>query len=81
MLADEFDYNKEREAEVKHMSLYYQQRFAKLAYSAPSILAALPLPELLLLQTKKDNLLLQACRMYLECEFFITELHAPVYFT
>ena len=35
---------------------------------------------MLLLETEKDNLLVQACRMYLECEFFITELHALAYF-
>ena len=36
---------------------------------------------MLLLETDKVSLLVQACQMYLECEFFITELHALAYFT
>ena len=66
---------------VKHMSLYHQRRFAKLGHSAASILSALPLLQMLLLETEKDNLLVQACRMYIECEFFISELQALAYFT
>ena len=80
-LADEFDFIVEREGKVKHMSLYHQRRFAKLGYSAASILNALPLLEMLLDETEKNNLLVQSCRMYLQCEFFLTELHALAYFT
>ena len=63
------------------MSLYHQQRFAKLGYSASSILAVLPLLQSLLLETEKDSLLVQACLIYLEYEFFITELHTFPYLT
>jgi len=63
------------------MSLYHQRRFAKLGYSAASILSALPLLQMLLDETEKNNLLVQSCRMYLQCEFFLTELHALAYFT
>ena len=35
---------------------------------------------MLLLETEKDNLLVQPCQMYFKCEFFITELHALAYF-
>ena len=80
-LADEFDYIVEPEGQVKHMCLYHQRRFAKLRYSAASILAALPLLQMVLNETDKDNLLVQACRAYLDCEYFITELHALSYFT
>ena len=80
-LADELDYIVESEGKVKHMSLCHQSRFAKSGYSAASILAALPLLQMLLLETEKENLLVQACRIYPECEFFITELHAHAYFT
>ena len=59
-LADELDYIVESEGKVKHMSLYHQPRFAKSGYSAASILAALPLLEMLLLETEKGNLLVQA---------------------
>ena len=36
---------------------------------------------MLLLETEKNNLLVQAYRLYVECEFFLTELHALAYFT
>ena len=36
---------------------------------------------MLLNETEMDNLLVQACRAYTECEFFITELQALIYFT
>ena len=39
------------------MSLYHQQWFAKLGYSAASILAALPLCQMLLLETENNNVL------------------------
>ena len=63
------------------MSHYHQCRFAKLGYAAGSILAALPLLQILLLETENNNLLVQACRLYVEHEFFLTELHALAYFT
>ena len=75
-LVDESDYIVEREGKVKHMSLYHQRRFAKLGYAAASILASLPLLQVLLLETEKNNLLVQACRLYVECELFLTEFHA-----
>ena len=69
-LADKFDYIVEREGRVKHMLLYHQHRFAKLGYAAASILAALPLLQMLLFETEKNKLLVQACWLYVECEFF-----------
>ena len=36
---------------------------------------------MLLNETKMDHLLVQACRLYIECEFLITELQALTYFT
>lgn len=41
------------------MSLYRQQRFEKSGYSVAYILAALPLYQILLLETEKDNLHVQ----------------------
>ena len=46
-----------------------------------SILAALPLFQKLLFETEKDSLLAQACRLHVEWEFFLTELHVLAYFT
>ena len=63
------------------MSLYHERRFTKLGYSAASILHALPLLQMLLTETPKSNLLVEACRLYLECEFLLTELKVLSYFT
>ena len=52
------------------MSLYHQRRFANLGYGAASILAVLSLLQMLLFETEKNNLLVQACRLYVECDFF-----------
>ena len=57
---------KGREGKLKNMSLYYQRRFATLDYAAASILAALPLLQLLLLETEKNNLLVPACKLYVK---------------
>ena len=61
--ANKFDYIEERKVKIKHMSLYHEQGFAKLGYSASSILVALPLCQMLLLDTEKDKLHVQACQM------------------
>ena len=63
------------------MSLYHERRFTKLGYSAASILQALPLLQSLLDETWKSNLLVEACKIYLGCEFFLTELQLLAYFT
>ena len=75
-LADEFNYVVEQEGKIKHMSLYHQRRFAKLRYSAALIIAVLDLLQMLLHETEKDNLLVQSCKLYIECKFFFTELEA-----
>ena len=63
------------------MSLYHERRFTKLGYSAASILQAFPLLQSLLEETWKSNLLVQACKIYLDCELFLTELQLLAYFT
>ena len=80
-LAEEFDVIIEGEGAVKHMSLYHERRFTKLGYSAASILQAFPLLQSLLEETWKSNLLVQACKIYLDCELFLTELQLLAYFT
>ena len=80
-IADEFDYIVEREGETKHMSLYHERHFTKFDYSAASFIHAHPSLEMLLAETSKTNLLVEACKLYLECEFFWTELQVLAYFT
>ena len=66
---------------AKHMMLYKERRFTKLGYSAASILCGLPQLKTLLHQTWKNNLLVEACRLYVDCELFIAELHVLAIFT
>ena len=80
-LAEEFDMIVEREGQTKHMSLYHERRFTKLGYSAASLIHAVPLLQMLLDETSKSNLLVEACKLYLECEFFLIELQVLAYFT
>ena len=80
-LAEEFDRIIEREGKIKYITLYHERRFTKLGYSAASILQALPLLQTLLAETWKSNLLVEACKIYLECPFFLTELQLLAYFT
>ena len=80
-LADVLDYIVKKEGNVKDLSLYRQRIFAKLGYSAASILQALSLFQMLPTETKMDNLLVEACKLNIECEFLITELQALTYFT
>ena len=80
-LAEEFDFTIEREGAVKHMSLYHERRFTKLGYSAASILQALPLLQSLLEKTWKSNLLVQACKICLDYELFLTQFQLLAYFT
>ena len=80
-LAEEFDDLLQRENLVKHMTLYKERRFTKLGYTAASILCALPQLRTLLHETWKNNLLVEACRLYVDCELFVAELHVLAVFT
>ena len=80
-LVEESDVITKREHVVKHMSLHHKRRFTKLGYSAASILQTFLLLQSLLEETWKSNLLAQACKIHLDCEFFLTELQLLAYFT
>ena len=80
-LAEEFDELLESEGLVKHMVLYHERRFTNLGYCAASILSALPQLHRLLDETHKANLLVQACKLYIDCELFLAELHVLAVFT
>ena len=64
----------------KKLTLYKERRFCKLGSCANSIIQALPILEQLLEETPADNLLAQACRIYLKCEVFISELRLLSHF-
>ena len=73
---DEFDRMLEQEGLTKLISLYKERQFTKLGYSAASVLQALPQITKLLMETGKSNLLIEACKLYVNCELFITEVHS-----
>ena len=64
----------------RKLTIYKDRRFCKLGSCANAIIQALPILEQLLEETPADNLLSQACRIYLKCEVFISELRLLAYF-
>ena len=80
-LAEEFDQLLETEGLAKHMVLYHERRFTNLGYTAASILSALPQLRRVLDETHRNNLLVEACKLYIDCELFLSELHVLAVFT
>ena len=66
---------------TKKHSLFRERRFAQMGYTAAAILYHIPEYEATLHNTKSNNLLLQACRLYLECDFIIIGLKVLAWFT
>ena len=64
----------------KKLTLYQERRFCKLGSCANSIIQASPLLEMLLQETPAEKLLAQSCRIYINCEIFITELRLLAFF-
>ena len=79
--ADLFDFILQREIQVKHISLYQERRFTKLGCSAASILDALFYPRMLLNESHLTNQHIEIVCMFLDSEFFITELSVLAFFT
>lgn len=61
--------------------MYKERRFARLGYSAGAIFECIPQFKKLLQRTTKNNLLVRACRLYLESDFVIAALKALSNFT
>ena len=80
-LAEEFDHLLHEQGLAKHMSLYTERRFTKLGYCAASILQAMPQLQQILAETWKSNLLIEACKLYADCDLFLLELHLLALFT
>ena len=78
--ADLFDFVLRRDNQVKHRSLYQERRFTKLGYSAAYILDALPYLRILLNESHLTKQHIEIVRMFLDSEFFITELSVLVFF-
>ena len=72
--ANLFDRIYEKENVVQRIFLYQQRRFAKLGKAAASLLEALTIIKKVPDETYNNNLLIEACRLYIESKLFITEL-------
>ena len=80
-LSDEFDALVERKGMVKLISLYQEMKFTKLGTTAACIINSLDLYSELLEQRHKNNLLVKACRLYLNCEFIMCAFRCLGFFT
>ena len=80
-LADEFSLILEEDGLYKTFSIYKERRFARLGYSAGSVYESIPQFKKLLERTNKNNLLVRACRLYLESDFVVAALKALANFT
>ena len=78
---EEFEYICEREGYAKSLALYHERRFTKLGQASASILHAKPVIDKLLSETNKSNLLVQSCRLFMDLEFFLTEIYLLSYLT
>ena len=66
---------------MKSLSLYGERRFTKLGYCAGSVFDCIPIFQKILEETTNNNLLVQACRLYLENECVVAAFKALSYFT
>ena len=80
-LAKDFDLILEEEKVVKSFSLYKERRFSKLGYTAGALVDCIPLFQKLLEATHHNNMLVQACKLYLECEYIHAAWRTLAYFT
>ena len=80
-LVHEFNRILEEEGALKHLNLYQGRRFAEFGYLCASILDELPYLLRLVDETHTNNLHVETVRIYLNCEFFLTELAVAAYFS
>ena len=81
LLSDEFSLTLEEDGVYKSCSLYKERKFAKLGFTAGALFDCLPQFQKLLETTSKNNLLVRACRLYLESDFVMAVLKALSNFT
>ena len=79
--SDEFSLTLEEDGVYKSYSLYKERKFAKLGFTAGALFDCLPQFQKLLETTSKNNLLVRACRLYLEIDFVMAVLKALSNFT
>ena len=80
-LAKDFDIELEKDGTAKSVSLYKERRFTKLGYSAGSVLDCLTQFKKILNDTHLNNLLVCACKLYLENDYILAALKALSFLT
>ena len=76
-----FDYILQRENKVKHIALYQKRRFTKLGFAAAFLLNSFKYLTMLINEARFSNQHTEIVRMFLDSEFFSTELSALSCFT
>ena len=80
-LSDLFQFKLEEAGLHKSFSLYKEKRFTRLGYQAGAVYDCIPFFRQILNETPLNNLLVRACRIYLENDFIIAGLKALANFT
>lgn len=80
-LADEFDVQLEADGVSKTMSLYKNRRFVEQGYSAGAVVDCKAQFQKILNDRRSTNLLIQACKLYIESDYIFVALRALAYFT
>ena len=80
-LCDDFTQILEEDGAYRTFSLYKERRFTKLGYTAGALYDCLPHFNKLLERTHLNNLLVKACRLYLESDYITVSLKALSNFT
>ena len=80
-LADQFDRILEEAGVYKSFSLYKEKRFTRLGYQSGAIYDSLPYLRKLLDETPLNNLLVRACKLYIESEYILAAFKALANFT
>ena len=75
-LRDQFDLALECDGIHKSLSLYKEKRFTKLGYLAGAVFDCLPYFRKILVETPLNNLLVRACRIYVDNKFIAAGLKA-----
>ena len=79
--ADLFHFVLQRENKVKHIALYHERKFTELGYSAASLLDSFPLLRMVVDESHLSYQHIEIVRIFLDSEFFSTELSVLAYFT
>lgn len=80
-LATEFDHILDEEGISKSFCLHEKRRFTRLGHTAGAIVDCLPQFKRVLEESSLNNLLAQACRMYIESDYIVAALRALANFT